>query len=197
MATTPHWFDLSVNLFISASWEWRGPFFHSLRSQNKHGFARLKSSSDAFRVFFFKEIVRSDCGSTPHSPPHHMWSRLQESCWVKKTDYCNGILSMLSVTMYRSLCDVHYVCAVPHFWTSNCTQAPPQLCICVVCLSTHTCHTWFCSTMSFMGNDWATTLDAQKMVFYRESGLRLLNKCWHSGLLLLVKPSVFHQLNVI
>lgn len=76
MDTAPHWFDWSVNLFISSSREWRGPFLHSSGSQSKCGFfARW-----ALRVITFGEFLRSFSGATVEAPANPNYTTCDIGC---------------------------------------------------------------------------------------------------------------------
>lgn len=58
MDTAPHWFDLSMNLFMSSNLEWKGMFFYLSSSQSKHDLLighSMKLHSNAFFLLF------SDC----------------------------------------------------------------------------------------------------------------------------------------
>lgn len=51
MDTAPHWFDLSMNLFMSSNLEWKGMFFYLSSSQSKHDLLigqSMKLHSNAF-----------------------------------------------------------------------------------------------------------------------------------------------------
>lgn len=59
MDTAPHWFDLSMNLFMSSNLEWKGMFFYLSSSQSKHDLLighSMKLHSNAFFSLLF-----SDC----------------------------------------------------------------------------------------------------------------------------------------
>lgn len=131
MDTAPHWFDLSVNLFISSSREWRGPFFCSSGSQSKCGFSHWAWCVITFGWGFFwfsEELGRSDRETTAQVPRYHMWHWSYEGSQIKKR----------TMPWYFT-----------QYMASKCTLVPSQFCMSVVSTCIHTRLAYlFCLTTS-------------------------------------------------
>lgn len=126
MDTAPHWFDLSMNLFMSSNLEWKGMFFYLSSSQSKHDLLIGHSMKLHSNAFFFccsaiAELVRSDCENTSSTfttcsisytralrvPPEHSeketWQSAEHNLvWSTRNQSCTNVASSVPCWVFSA-----------------------------------------------------------------------------------------------